>query len=497
MKRPIQQAGADAGKDRKGTSILETIAAHARERVREAKQKISPEEMKRLAIEKAEQEKQAGIPQFRFEKALAGEDIHFICEVKKASPSKGLIAPDFPYKEIAESYEEAGASCISVLTEPKWFLGSDEYLKEIAETVSLPCIRKDFIVDEYMIYEAKVLGASAVLLIAAILDEETLKRYRETADALGLTALVEAHDEKEIEAALKAGARLLGVNNRNLHDFTVDIRNSMRLRKLVPPQVLFVAESGIRTAEDIRQMRLGGVNAVLVGETLMRAPDKKQMLEELQGGNLPAVKICGLTCREDALRVNEAKPEYAGFVFAEGRRRTIAPEKAAELAEILDPEIRTVGVFVNQDPAFIVDLVNRGLLDAVQLHGQETPEEIERIRKQARFRKEQGLIIKAFRIEKPEDIEEANCSGADLVLLDNGAGGTGKTFDHSLLSKIRRPYILAGGLSPENVTDILKNQDPFERRLLYGLDVSSGVETGGVKDSGKIRDFVQAVRRKG
>ena len=220
---------------------------------------------------------------FPFEKALAEGDISFICECKKASPSKGLIAEEFPYVEIAREYERAGASCISVLTEPKWFLGSDRYLQEITEAVSIPCIRKDFTVDEYMIYEARLLGASAVLLICALLPEETIREYIGICDSLGLSALVEAHDEEEIAMALRAGARIIGVNNRNLKDFTVDVHNSERLRSLVPPSVLFVAESGIKTAEDIGVLRKAGVNGVLIGETLMRSPDKKAVLDTLKG----------------------------------------------------------------------------------------------------------------------------------------------------------------------------------------------------------------------
>lgn len=220
---------------------------------------------------------------FPFEKALREGDISFICECKKASPSKGLIAEDFPYVTIAREYEAAGASCISVLTEPKWFLGSDAYLKEITQVVSIPCIRKDFTVDEYMIYEAKLLGASAVLLICSLLSAETLKYYIGICDFLGLSALVEAHDEAEIASALSAGARIIGVNNRNLKDFTVDVHNSERLRKLVPESVLFVAESGIQTGADIEVLRQAKVNGVLIGETLMRSPDKKAMLDELRG----------------------------------------------------------------------------------------------------------------------------------------------------------------------------------------------------------------------
>ena len=203
--------------------------------------------------------------------------------MQKASPPRGLIAEDFPYLQIAREYEDAGASCISVLTEPKWFLGSDRYLQEIAAAVSLPCLRKDFTVDDYMIYEAKLLGASAVLLICAILSDVQLRKYLAVCDRLGLTALVEAHSEQEVRMALGAGARVIGVNNRNLKDFTVDQENSRRLRELIPPEVLFVSESGVRCAEDVRKLREIGADAVLVGETMMRAADKRAKLRELRG----------------------------------------------------------------------------------------------------------------------------------------------------------------------------------------------------------------------
>lgn len=258
------------------TTILDELAAFAKMRVEESKKKEPLSAVRQRAEEMPD-------PAFRFEEALRGSELAFICECKKASPSKGLIAPDFPYLEIARDYERAGAECISVLTEPKWFLGDDNYLRQIAETVSVPCIRKDFTVDEYMIYGARALGASAVLLICAILDDGQLRAYLQLSDELGLTALLEAHDENEVEAALKAGARVVGVNNRNLKDFSVDTDNSRRLRKLIPREVLYVSESGVRTAEDIRKIRSIGADAVLVGEALMRAEDKTEKLRELRG----------------------------------------------------------------------------------------------------------------------------------------------------------------------------------------------------------------------
>ncbi|MBQ8269980.1 MAG: indole-3-glycerol phosphate synthase TrpC [Bacteroidaceae bacterium] len=257
-------------------TILDQLADYARERVAEAKKKIPLEDIKRQALLMPK-----GI--FAFENALKKPGISFICECKKASPSKGLIAPDFPYLQIAKDYEAAGADCISILTEPKWFLGRDEYLKEIANTVNIPCLRKDFTVDEYMIYEAKALGASAVLLICSILTEEELREYIYLCDELGLSALVEAHDETEVCVAVKAGARIIGVNNRNLNDFSVDTDNSIKLRRLIPKNVLFVSESGVSSSEDVAKLREIGADAVLIGETLMRAPDKIAKLNELRG----------------------------------------------------------------------------------------------------------------------------------------------------------------------------------------------------------------------
>ena len=257
-------------------TILDELAAYARERVSAAQLKLSLAELKSMtdSLRKSD---------FPFERALAKPEISFIAECKKASPSKGLIAPDFPYLRIAKEYEAAGADCISVLTEPKWFLGSSDYLREIASNVSLPCLRKDFTVDEYMLYEAKILGASAALLICSILSLEQIKEYIGICDELGLSALVEAHDEDEVGKAIEAGARIIGVNNRNLKDFTVDTGNAKKLRELIPGNILFVSESGVTGRQDIVDAIEMGADAVLVGETLMRAPDKAAKLRELKG----------------------------------------------------------------------------------------------------------------------------------------------------------------------------------------------------------------------
>lgn len=257
--------------------ILDEIAAATRKRVQMCRQEISYEEMENRAC------RMEVTGAFSFEERLRGDGIHFICEVKKASPSKGVIAQHFPYVEIAEEYERAGADCISVLTEPHYFIGSTRYLAEIRKHVNIPLLRKDFTVDDYMIYEAKVIGADAVLLICSLLDEETIRDWIDLCDRLGLSALVEAHDEEEVLAAVRAGARMIGVNNRNLKTFQVDVSNCLRLRESVPPDVLFVAESGIRTREDVEALERGNVNGVLIGETLMKSPDKAAAMRKLRG----------------------------------------------------------------------------------------------------------------------------------------------------------------------------------------------------------------------
>ena len=258
-------------------TILDTIAAYARERVAADMAKTDLDVMRALAREGGHGNGKA------FTDALAKDGLSFICEVKRASPSKGLIAPDFPYVDIAMDYEAAGAECISCLTEPKWFLGSDEIFGDIRRAISIPMLRKDFVVDEYQLYQAKVMGTNAVLLICAILDTATVARYLDICDDLGLAALVEAHDEAEVQSAIAAGARIIGVNNRNLKDFSVDFSNAQRLRDMIPAGTLYVAESGVQSAKDIGPLAAAGVDAVLVGEALMRAADKSAMLAGMRG----------------------------------------------------------------------------------------------------------------------------------------------------------------------------------------------------------------------
>ena len=267
--------------------ILDTLAAAAKVRV------VKLEKVKSLAELRAEAEqihKQAATDGRRISASgaksflvnLQRPGLNFICECKKASPSKGLISPEFPYLDIAKAYERGGASAVSVLTEPEYFLGSDVYLQEIAEQVNLPVLRKDFTVSPYQIYEAKTLGASSVLLICAILPASQLEEYRLEAESIGLDALVETHDGREIETALKSGARIIGINNRNLKDFTVDIRTCLQLRKEIPIDCVCIAESGIRNEDDIRSLKSKGFNGVLIGETLMRSGNPEEMLRKLR-----------------------------------------------------------------------------------------------------------------------------------------------------------------------------------------------------------------------
>lgn len=251
--------------------ILDELAAYAAKRVKQAKERVGVEEMRRAAMELPKGD-------FRFERALRKPGMSLICEIKRASPSRGIISEDFPYREIAKEYEDGGADCVSCLTETKWFLGSDEIFRGIRSDISIPMLRKDFTIDEYQLYEAKLMGADAVLLICALLDAETVARYRGICDEMGICALVEAHDEREIESAAAAGVRLIGVNNRNLRNFTVDFSNAARLRDKIPPSAVFVAESGVRSPADIALLKSAGADAVLIGETLMRAGDRQAML---------------------------------------------------------------------------------------------------------------------------------------------------------------------------------------------------------------------------
>ena len=478
--------------------ILDTIVEVTKIRVAQEKQMESPEAVKAAAL---------ALPSdtgFPFEAALRQQDFNFICEVKKASPSKGIIAEHFPYLDIAKEYEVAGAAAISVLTEPDFFKGDKKYLQEIASTVKIPVLRKDFIIDEYQIYQAKVWGASAILLICACLDVPTLTKFRELADSLGLSSLVEAHDEKEVQMAIDCGARIIGVNNRNLKDFTVDVQNSVRLRNLVQDDVIFVSESGLETPEDIQVLRDNNIGVALMGETFMRSPNKVEKLAYLYGPTYytPKVKMCGISKVETIPAVVEAKPDYMGLVFAPSKRQ-VTVDQAKTLVEELhrgyaqkygsDTEhdkndtIKTVGVFVNETVDNLVTIANEANLDAVQLHGDEDETFIQSLKERTNVE-----VWKAIQIRTAADTEKWIDSSADMLLFDayhkDERGGTGEVFDWSSLDAFERPFMLAGGIDSTNVARAIRTVRP------YGIDISSGIETNGVKDDEKITAFIKIVK---
>ena len=482
--------------------ILDKIIEATKIRVAQEKQVESPESVKAAAL---------ALPSdtgFPFEAALRQQDFNFICEVKKASPSKGIIAEHFPYLEIAKEYEVAGAAAISVLTEPDFFKGDKKYLQEIASTVKIPVLRKDFIIDEYQIYQAKVWGASAILLICACLDVPTLTKFRELADSLGLSSLVEAHDEHEVQMAIDCGACIIGVNNRNLKDFTVDVQNSVRLRNLVQDDVIFVSESGLETPEDIQVLRDNNIGVALMGETFMRSHNKIEKLAYLYGSTyyIPKVKMCGISKVETIPAVVEAQPDYMGLVFAPSKRQVTVDQAKILVSElhkqyanrynrdviqwsndVVQEFIKTVGVFVNETLENLVTIATEVNLDAVQLHGDEDEAFIQSLKERTNVE-----VWKAVQIRSAADAEAWIDSSADMLLFDayhkDERGGTGEVFDWSCLDEFERPFMLAGGIDSTNVARAIRTVRP------YGIDISSGIETEGVKDNEKIKAFTNIVR---
>ena len=471
--------------------ILDKIIEATQIRVAQEKQVESPEAVKAAAL---------ALPSdtgFPFEAALRQQDFNFICEVKKASPSKGIIAEHFPYLDIAKEYEVAGAAAISVLTEPDFFKGDKKYLQEIASTVKIPVLRKDFIIDEYQIYQAKVWGASAILLICACLDVPTLTKFRELADSLGLSSLVEAHDENEVQMAIDCGARIIGVNNRNLKDFTVDVQNSVRLRNLVQDDVIFVSESGLETPEDIQVLRDNNIGVALMGETFMRSPNKVEKLAYLYGPTYytPKVKMCGISKVETIPAIVDAKPDYIGLVFAPSKRQ-VTVEQAKILVEELHKQyavrynsetIKIVGVFVNETIENLLKIAEEVKLDVIQLHGDEDEFFIQILKEQSNVE-----VWKAVQVRSAADAEKWIDSSADMLLFDayhkDERGGTGEVFDWSSLDEFERPFMLAGGIDSTNVARAIRTVRP------YGIDISSGIETNSVKDNEKMKAFTNIVR---
>ncbi|MDU1130802.1 MAG: bifunctional indole-3-glycerol phosphate synthase/phosphoribosylanthranilate isomerase, partial [Veillonella sp.] len=391
--------------------------------------------------------------------------------------------------------------------------GDKKYLQEIASTVKIPVLRKDFIIDEYQIYQAKVWGASAILLICACLDVPTLTKFRELADSLGLSSLVEAHDEHEVQMAIDCGARIIGVNNRNLKDFTVDVQNSVRLRNLVQDDVIFVSESGLETPEDIQVLRDNNIGVALMGETFMRSPNKVEKLAYLYGPTYytPKVKMCGISNVETIPAIIDAKPDYMGLVFAPSKRQ-VTVEQAKTLVEELYKQnvvgnnseveqtepvtsldtassetIKTVGVFVNETVENLLKIAEEVKLDVIQLHGDEDESFIQILKEQSNVE-----VWKAVQVRSAADAEKWIDSSADMLLFDayhkDERGGTGEVFDWSSLDEFDRPFMLAGGIDSTNVARAIRTVRP------YGIDISSGIETEGVKDNEKIKAFTNIVR---
>ncbi len=471
-------------------TILDTIAARIRADLVEEKERVPLEEMRQRA--------KAAPPPRDFLGALKGAELgghkeaKLIAEVKKASPSRGVLVEDFDPVALARTYEMGGASAISVLTERHFFQGSLDYLTAVRAAVSLPVLRKDFIVDPYQVYEARAAGADAILLICALLDDSDLTLLLGLSRHLGMRCLVEVHDEAETMRALASGAQIIGVNNRDLRDFHVDTKVTWRLRELIPPERVLVSESGLHTASDVQSMGLAGVQAVLIGEALVSAKDALEKTRELSPLR---VKICGLRTREHARWAIDSGAHYIGLVFYPPSPRYVTPEEAEEVIRALRVRAqmgmavpKAVGVFVNESPDKINALARALKLDVAQLSGDESPEDCGAI---------EIPVIKAVRPQRPKDLDalEAYRPFVQAFLLDTKVegmwGGTGSVGNWMLARQMARRYptLLAGGLTPDNVRGAVEAAQP------WGVDVSSGVETDGQKDPRKISLFAHEARR--
>ena len=454
-------------------------------------------------------------PRDMFAALRTGNGVRLIAEVKRASPSKGMLAPHLNPVALARAYQAHGAAAISVLTEPHFFLGSPEYLTNIKRAVSVPVLRKDFIVDEYQVYEARAWGADAILLICAILDDVQLRHLLDIAQQLGMHCLVEVHSVAEAQRAVAAGAMIIGVNSRDLVTFEMHPSLIRDLRQIIPADRVIVAESGIHTEADARCLARYDVDAMLVGESLVTSNDvPTQMHALLRGANESTqAKICGLRTPEALQAATGAGADMLGFIFYKPSHRYISPEHISGIfaamgggreAEVYtgtdgtvvgggrDKSVPTpdrVGVFVNEEADFINDVAEQAGLHFVQLHGDESPEFCQRIHRP---------VIKAISLRNDDDRHKVNeyAHVAWRILLDTPTaqwGGTGVTHDWELARSIAQetPILLAGGLTPENVAEAIRHVSP------WGLDVSSGVETHKHKDIEKIRAFIENVRKTG
>lgn len=421
--------------------------------------------------------------------------IKIIAELKRASPSQGIIKDDFQPIEIARSYSSGGAAALSVLTEEDYFRGSLDDLRSVRENSSLPILRKDFIVDEYQIYETAEAGADGLLLIAAALNDEQISRFRKiTEEDLRMDALVEVHTVDEIRRAERCGATLIGVNNRNLRTLEVSLDVSINLAREASPGTLLVCESGLRSGDDLRRLQGCGYQGFLIGEALMRADDPAAALRSLitvASEEMVRVKVCGITNLNDALACVGAGVDMLGFNFYRRSPRYIAPAEARRIIERLPSEVTSIGVFVNEEgPEEVARIADLAGVTAVQLHGDEMPFYCQALKNH--------FVIKALRVQEdfiPEQISEY---GTDAILLDSFSakvrGGTGERFDWSVAQSARQfvsKLFLAGGLTPENIGEAVEIVQP------YAVDVCSSVETtAGKKDVRRVRDFTKAAKKR-
>ena len=466
--------------------FLDRIVSQTRSDLEQRKQQIPLLGVQRLAVALPK-------PLDLLEALRPGPKVRLIAEVKRASPSKGLLAPHLDPVELARTYAANGAAAISVLTEPHFFLGSPAHLTAIKQAVSIPVLCKDFIIDEYQVFEARAWGADAILLICAILDDSQLRHLLQVAHDLRMRCLVEVHSSEEAQRAVAAGAVIIGVNSRDLVTFQMNPHLLRELRPLIPADRVVVAESGIHTEADARRLARYGVQAMLVGESLVISKDiPAQMRSLLHGANESAqVKICGLRTIDQLHAAIDAGADMFGLMFYEPSPRYIQPQEAHRLLKTFDEgqlAQEIVGVFVNKQADFINDVAEQLGLHVVQLHGDETPEFCQQLKRP---------VIKGLRLGSTADLDKVKAYRDTTwrILLDTPTakwGGSGETHDWTIARSIAQqtPILLAGGLTPENVSEAIQQVRP------WGVDVSSGVETNGVKNVGKIRAFVEQVREK-
>jgi indole-3-glycerol phosphate synthase/phosphoribosylanthranilate isomerase/anthranilate synthase/indole-3-glycerol phosphate synthase/phosphoribosylanthranilate isomerase len=485
-------------------TFLDRIVASTRQRLAAARAEVSLDALRERVV--------AAPPPRSFAAALTPSPLgsaRLIAEIKRASPSKGVLTHDFDPVARARAYEAGGAAAISVLTEAEFFQGSLAHLAAVRQAVNVPVLRKDFILDAYQIYEARAAGADAILLICALLDDASLRNLLDLTHALGMEALVEVHDKDETRRATAVGARVVGVNSRNLRSFAVNTDIVAQLRPFVPPDRIFVAESGIADAADAVRARAAGAQAILVGEALMRQREPQPLAASLAGAGggsaaellatapHPFVKLCGIREPEHAAAASAAGADAIGLILAPARRQiTLEQARAISHAVRAAPDRPghapcIIGVFVDAAPSEIEAAVKRVGLDGIQLSGSESPERCAALIEQHNL-----PVIKALRPASSDCAGQcANYSAAGAALLiepphSRGPGGNGQAGDWALAREIaaRGPVLLAGGLTPDNVADAIRTVHP------RGVDVSSGTETNGDKDPAKLRAFVHAAR---